>query len=877
MSSDRERVSADLNQQYRSVVFQQGRVTLAADQNEMQDIAGEALRADVGDIVGPVGTPDNGYTISYPGKSGPTDFTVGKGTMYLGGERLELLQDITYFGQKDGEWLEFPADQDFSGHDEQVWLFAREQELGAVEDPTLLEVALGGPDTAQRTRFVQRVMRTVVRSPECPSAWLEVLADWKQRGYDFDPKQMRFLPFARLQVGLDAPPANADPCEPAPQGGYLGADNQCVRVMVTAFDPAANTAKIVWAFDNASHRFRVVLQKDKVTLKLGAPPVDAFHWPRAGQAVEVLRSAVRLADGNTMAQELGEIGELAAGYDADLRTVRLASPLGTPPFVPEAGDPPLYLQLWEQTLEVKIGQPVALGDTGLQVALSAEDNHALAPGVFWLFAVRPTTPQDVYPHRYLDAPQPPEGPRLWGCPLAILHWVREAAIVTDCRQPFDNLVELTRHKSGCCELTVGKKGTYPDLATAFADITAKNMASVGLCLLPDPPVHKLNSLIRVHREAQLRVDISGSGPLTALEIEGGGFDVQGIRAFALNKLHVRLMDERSQFLVRHCESLEVMRTRIDRITALQTVPMLDSASNRYVRIDDSTFDAGYAVFTEFVAKLGAVIPLAMPLFALELLAEPRPDIEAEKRLMPLTRLSHPDMDTLLKGAEEAMVRQGFDNSHIYAGPMKNWLTVIARAGDTDQNNLKDLAKALLTALQKIHELQLSHPGTGAVLDHVGDNWLESSEFRCAVSFSGTPGKRVSDFGKISGPFKDRLVVAANTHVTHLSRCTFDILTYGDALLEFLGQKHKSGAPFHAPTSLVVEGCLFTVSPCFFFGADVFMTNNGFTCLRGIAAAWVLSGRFLPLSNSGIEGPIEFLASNDVKKFEPLNLIGLKPA
>ena len=44
MGSDRARVSYDPNQHYRSVVMQQGRVTLEADWNENQAIFGEELR-----------------------------------------------------------------------------------------------------------------------------------------------------------------------------------------------------------------------------------------------------------------------------------------------------------------------------------------------------------------------------------------------------------------------------------------------------------------------------------------------------------------------------------------------------------------------------------------------------------------------------------------------------------------------------------------------------------------------------------------------------------------------------------------------------------------------------------------------------------------
>ena len=74
MGSDRARNSYYERQQYRSVVMQQGRVTLEADWNEAQTIAGEELRRETLDIVGPAGTPDNGYAISFPTGLPPFDF-----------------------------------------------------------------------------------------------------------------------------------------------------------------------------------------------------------------------------------------------------------------------------------------------------------------------------------------------------------------------------------------------------------------------------------------------------------------------------------------------------------------------------------------------------------------------------------------------------------------------------------------------------------------------------------------------------------------------------------------------------------------------------------------------------------------------------------
>src|SRR5436305_7570993 len=106
MSSDRARVSYDPTRQYRSVVAQQGRVTLEADVNEAQEIAGEILRAETIDIVGPCGTPDDGYKIAAGGAA--PDFAVGPGTMYVGGERVTWPAGLSYSSQP--EWLDRDLD-----------------------------------------------------------------------------------------------------------------------------------------------------------------------------------------------------------------------------------------------------------------------------------------------------------------------------------------------------------------------------------------------------------------------------------------------------------------------------------------------------------------------------------------------------------------------------------------------------------------------------------------------------------------------------------------------------------------------------------------------------------------------------------------------
>lgn len=458
MSSDRARVSYDPSRHWRGVINQQGRVTLEADWNEAAAIAAESDRAELVDVVGPSGTPDDGYRVDVAASG---DLTIRQGTMYVGGERMTLDADLDYADQPDwvdsaGDplWVE-PGDAD---GDEAVWLYLREQEVGAVEDPALLDVALGGPDTSGRLRIVQRVVRSATGEDTCAGALGELEQSWAEQGLTFDPESMRLESAATLQVSFEEPATGPSLCEPFAQGGYLGAENQLIRAQVAAVD-ASGAATLVWGFDNAYFMYRIsqaVVDSGAgtTTLTLTSAPVDAFHQPAAGQAVEVLRAAAHLtqetaASDDYVAAATGVVTTCETAYNPDDGTVVVSAALDAD----TVASPLLFLRVWQDTVPVEAGSAVALGDTGIEVTL-ASGSGTFHAGDFWQFAVRPATPtgvSPVYPERILDAPQPPDGPRLWACPLAVIAWSGGAGTVTDCRNHFDDLVTLTgRGGEGCC-------------------------------------------------------------------------------------------------------------------------------------------------------------------------------------------------------------------------------------------------------------------------------------------------------------------------------------------------------------------------------------------------------------------------------------------
>ena len=452
MATDVARLSFDPARHYSGVVQQQGRVSLEAEQNEQRTIDAEERRRELLEIVGPAGTPDNGYEVSSPAAGA---LTVGPGTMYVGGLRAGL--DAPLDVQHQPDWLNQPPGAVAIGtwH---VLLTLTECDVTAVEDPALYEVALGGPDGAARTRLLQHVEVRPTQQDTCASALADDEQGWAARGLVFDPATMQLASRSRLQASFQVPAGSADPCEPTASGGYLGAENQLIRVQITGVDAQTGAFDLVWGYDDASMLYRVTLDPAASDLVLDRSPVDDFHRPRAGQAVQLLRATAALTATDAQAEGYvaalnGPVTPLAAPYDPDTKTVHW--PASIPPEYSDPNQTPqLYLRVWEEQLTGQsVGTPIDLTGTGVQVTITVDGGTVPHAGDFWCIGVRPGTPTAVYPARLLRTGQPPDGPRQWVCPLAVVTWSKEGVmtVVEDCRHYFPPLVDLTR---GCCTLEV---------------------------------------------------------------------------------------------------------------------------------------------------------------------------------------------------------------------------------------------------------------------------------------------------------------------------------------------------------------------------------------------------------------------------------------
>jgi len=536
MTSDRARLSYDPSRRYHGVIAQQGRVSLEADWNEAGAIAAAEVKARTLDLVGRAGSPDRGYHVTpvldgdqsagdqqtgdqpagdqqsgdqpagdQPTGSQPTgDLVIGAGTIYLGGQRLHAARDLRYGDQPD--WADRDGDPLWRDPavpeqpHELLYLLAREQEVGAVEDPALRDVALGGPDTTQRLRLVRRLIRYPTAARTWEDAWGQLVGQqWRPRGFVVDEATRSLRPAARLQVTGHL----GDGAEqPADHGGYLGPNNQLIRVQVARVDDDG-VPVLVWGYDNASFLYRLssaAPSGHRTILRLATAPVDAYHQPREHQAVEVLRSAALLAGGDYAAAPAGLVTRVAVAYDPDSREIAVDAELPPQYLKKPAEGLPLFLRVWEGEVRCTPGEEHQLGGSGVRVRLTGlpdqdgpdgpdgDGAERYPVGAYWMIAVRPGVGQDakglVYPQRIVDEPQPPDGPRQWLTPVAFVRWRPGAPRAEDCVPRFGRLTGEERAAgSSTVQLRPEEVGGGWGLQDAI-DAHAHRGRQATICLAP---------------------------------------------------------------------------------------------------------------------------------------------------------------------------------------------------------------------------------------------------------------------------------------------------------------------------------------------------------------------------------------------------------
>ena len=430
MKGDFSRDNFDPAKHYDGVLMQQGRVQLDSDWNEQQAIRRHHEQTRTKDIIGLSGAPvhDAGFRITSPdGKS----LLIGAGRYYVDGFLCENGQatidnpGIDYAKQPD-----FPNAPDifglFTAAQQQtgiVYLEAWRQHVTALEDPSLREIALGGPDTTTRTKITWQVKILPVKP---------VFGSLASCGDDF-PEWTSLIAGATGKMSARALPDQStdNPCLLPPGAGYRRLENQLYRVEVHK-PGGLGAASFKWSRDNGG----VVTAIEKINgLELTVHDLgrDQFLGFANGQFVEVSDDATELAGLPGALIQIDHVDE--ATRIVVLKTAATGI------------DPARHAKLrrWDNAGEISLDQPAANGgwialEDGVEVRFEA---GAFATGDCWLIPARTLSGNVIWP---FIAPQGAQGGRHHFARLGIVTLIGNAPDQTlnlqDCRKLFSPLAEV---------------------------------------------------------------------------------------------------------------------------------------------------------------------------------------------------------------------------------------------------------------------------------------------------------------------------------------------------------------------------------------------------------------------------------------------------
>ena len=319
MKGDFTRVTFKPEKNFSRVLSQQGRVSIDADSAEQTAILLHYLRTLAQDIIGPHGAPSGqqgGFELTLDNEGRPN---IEAGRYYVDGIMVENAERCLYTAQADYPlpendplklFLENPAQT------EGVWLYLDvwERLITPIEDDSIREKALGGPDTCVRAKIVWQLksispediklgMRTDMeekisaaakkkvvkatksaikkstatvkqkasaaatqkasaakltseKAPATEAAATEAegnteLADYEQEGCLQLREFLNNQGRPLMAAQIDSREITRNPCTIAPEAKYRGAENQLYRIEIHR-SGTADTATFSWSRENGS-------------------------------------------------------------------------------------------------------------------------------------------------------------------------------------------------------------------------------------------------------------------------------------------------------------------------------------------------------------------------------------------------------------------------------------------------------------------------------------------------------------------------------------------------------------------------------------------------------------------------------------------------
>lgn len=568
------------------VLHQQGRVTLDADltEGELLDLGWQSQAAQ--DIIGariaavPANEPD-GFKVDAAIVNGADVIVqVRPGRVWADGILTRLAGDLAnptaaverlamYFGPPLSNPTPTP-DSIGDGVRDAVILEVSEESLHGFQYPErLIEPALGGPDTAERSYVSYRFRLLRLDKDEDCTTILDKLAD---------------NPAGKGKLSVTLAPAttiNGD-CPVVGGGGYSGLEHFLYRVEIAETNGPARFKWSQWNGGLAGRgRFDATVTPARVAIDAGRAAIVS-----SGLA-EFYLEALQY-------DELVGAWRVIYGAAATLNTdhdLELAAP---PAFgaLPSTTDP-VFFRLWNGLEEIidftNVSSPVELRD-GIRLVFDAPAAGNYRPGDYWTFQVRAG---EIANAPVLLDHAPPAGVAYHRVPLAEINWTgrKNTTIdgsIEDCRKRFR---PLTNQKV-CCTFLIG------DGASSFGDFNsleeaAAHLPAAGgeLCLLPG--FHRANLTLTSRRN----ITIHGCDRRTVVVPRTPGQGLPIIRLVDCDGVHITHLDllafDATALVIEGqkedgCRDIRIERTRmIGRVNAIRATNAADLviANNRLHLLD----------------------------------------------------------------------------------------------------------------------------------------------------------------------------------------------------------------------------------------------------------------------------------------------------
>jgi uncharacterized protein DUF6519 len=483
MKGDFTRNTFDRRKHFTRVLMQQGRVQLDADWNEQAAILLHYMQTLAADMIGPhAGPTDNcGFSVITAKEIDAKDanhnpvlkdldgsllstgklksmkdslpkngFLIGIGHYYVNGLLCENDDYLGFVDQPGYPFAQSTTLDDLKNSKDSflVFLDVWERYLSYLEDDSIREKALGGPDTATRAQVVwqvaaselpdaQALLKTLVaeRKKTPPDVQKISAAEEKLRKLAEEQcKQLVVLSDARLRARLEPSVQSDDPCIIAPNSGYRGPANQLYRVEIHK-GGEAKEATFKWSRDNGSIATAWLRDEGNDLIVGSGRGFAAEQW------VELTHDALELG---------GEPGTLVklVNVTAEALTIDPASRNGTIPWRPAYMNP--KVRRWDHRATIGTEGAVPIQEVtkkadwieledGLQIQF--QPGATYRTGDYWLIPARTATGNIEWP---IDADGiSPQGIEHHYAPLAVIEIDNSSNLtnLVDCRRVIKNIVQ----------------------------------------------------------------------------------------------------------------------------------------------------------------------------------------------------------------------------------------------------------------------------------------------------------------------------------------------------------------------------------------------------------------------------------------------------